>query len=626
MNIDFSKLSPSQLSVANKIAAEAKNQGVDPNLALAVAFQESRFNHFTGDKVTQGPETRYGRATGVMQLIPDTAKSYKVDANDLDQNIRGGVSVLRDHLKTFGNPVDALIAYNWGSGNAQQFYKTRDMNLLPKETRNYVSNINSMIGLPGAESYAAPPKPPADAPMADKIAWDKQYGSTVVAPTPPSTGIGTADTFTQLVGGGAGAAAGAATGFAGSGGVRSMLPSLRQNITSSIDVPNEAIGSPLKRYELAAPEGQALEKARRELNARMNATTGFTTSQDLYRANLATQLAELEGTLPTQQAAARAAQQAFVELGGVQAPQMRAPSAPVTGGAVNPNAPNILSQAYGATPRGGEAFSGFGKAHNQHIIEEFMKQNKLQSTALLDELAQRGQTASPYSQKFVGSGLHLYGPESTVLTRPNIIAGDVAPSVLPADDAAARARTAEAERRALAEQVARNQQYAEAQQAAREARKALETTTSGIEKTRSGLTNLAAEMPLAMRPYVDKQTAADINYRAAQSAMPSKLNLTLGRMLPIVGGAAMGIDTGLMGAETYARKQAGDPIGATIAGLGAGAGAVGMYPTLPTRAIGFLGTLASLGALYGYDKFSPEILGLLKSKGLIDPNYGSVMR
>ena len=61
-------------------------------------------------------------------------------------------------------------------------------------------------------------------------------------------------------------------------------------------------------------------------------------------------------------------------------------------------------------------------------------------------------------------------------------------------------------------------------------------------------------------------------------------------------------------------------------GFGAGAGAVGMYPTLPTRAIGFLGTLASLGALYGYDKFSPEILGLLKSKGLIDPNYGSVMR
>jgi hypothetical protein len=626
MGIDFSKLSPSQLNVANKIVAEANGQGVDPNLALAVAYQESRFNHFTGDKVTQGPQTRYGRATGVMQLIPDTAKSYKVDANDLDQNIRGGVSVLRDHLKNFGNPVDALIAYNWGSGNAKKFYETRDMNLLPKETRNYVSNINTMIGLPGAEAYAAPPKPPEGAPMADKIAWEKQYGSTVVAPTPPSSGVGTADLFTQGLGAVGGASAGAATGFLGSGGVRNMFPSLRQGLTGSIDVPNETIGPPLKKYELAAPEGQALEKARRELNTRMDALRSFGTGQEMSRTNLAAQLAELEGNLPAQQAAARAAQQAFVELGGVQAPQFRAPSAPVTGGAVNPNAPNILSQAYGATPKVGESFSGFGKAHNQHIIEEFMKQNKLQEMARLNDLAERGATASPYAQKFVGSGLHLFGPESTILTRPNVIAGDVAPSVLPVDDAAARARTAEAERRAAAEQLARNQQYAQAQQAARESRRALEATTTGIDRTRSGLTNLTAEMPIAMRPYVDRQTAADINYRAARTAMPSKLNLTLGRMAPVLGGAAMGIDTGLMGAEALARQQAGDPIGATIAGLGAGAGAVGMYPTLPTRAIGFLGSLASLGALYGYDKFSPEILNLLKSKGLIDPNYGSVMR
>ena len=58
--IDFTKLTPSQLEVAKKVAEEATRQGIDPNLALAVAHQESRFKQFNDDNsVLQGPETKY---------------------------------------------------------------------------------------------------------------------------------------------------------------------------------------------------------------------------------------------------------------------------------------------------------------------------------------------------------------------------------------------------------------------------------------------------------------------------------------------------------------------------------------------------------------------------------------
>ncbi len=95
-------------TIPQAIIAEAQRQGVDPALALEVAQVESGMN-----------QSRVGSQgeIGVFQLMPDTAAGLGVDPTNLQQNIQGGVSYLRQMLSMFGDPTAALAAYNWGPGN-----------------------------------------------------------------------------------------------------------------------------------------------------------------------------------------------------------------------------------------------------------------------------------------------------------------------------------------------------------------------------------------------------------------------------------------------------------------------------------------------------------------------------
>jgi soluble lytic murein transglycosylase-like protein len=91
--------------VRQAIIAEAQSQGVDPNLALAVASRESGLN-----------QNAIGAAgeIGIFQLMPATAAQLGVDPRDPLQNIRGGISFLRAMWQQFGSWDLALAAYNWG--------------------------------------------------------------------------------------------------------------------------------------------------------------------------------------------------------------------------------------------------------------------------------------------------------------------------------------------------------------------------------------------------------------------------------------------------------------------------------------------------------------------------------
>ncbi len=94
--------------MAEKIIAEAKRQGVDPALALAVAYHEGGFN----------PNARgLDGEIGTFQLMAATAANLGVtDRSDPDQNIFGGVTYLRQQIARFGNTRQALAAYNGGPG------------------------------------------------------------------------------------------------------------------------------------------------------------------------------------------------------------------------------------------------------------------------------------------------------------------------------------------------------------------------------------------------------------------------------------------------------------------------------------------------------------------------------
>ena len=96
-------------TIKQMIREEAARQGVDGRLALAISDQESGFGaHVNSTAGARGP----------MQLMPATAARYDVsDICDATQNIRGGISYLRDLTAMFGGNIMLVVAaYNAGEG------------------------------------------------------------------------------------------------------------------------------------------------------------------------------------------------------------------------------------------------------------------------------------------------------------------------------------------------------------------------------------------------------------------------------------------------------------------------------------------------------------------------------
>lgn len=119
---------------AGLITAAAEAHGVDPILVQALIQVES--NYQPRAKSSKG-------AMGLMQLMPATAREYKVrNAYDPKANINAGVKKLKGLIEKWGVDL-ALAAYNAGEGAVIKF------NGIPpyRETQNYVSKILSIAGL-----------------------------------------------------------------------------------------------------------------------------------------------------------------------------------------------------------------------------------------------------------------------------------------------------------------------------------------------------------------------------------------------------------------------------------------------------------------------------------------------
>ncbi len=79
-------------------------------------------------------------AIGVMQLMPQTARSMDADPNDTGQNIDAGTRLLRELLiKYDGDVAKALAAYNAGSGAVDKYQGVPPYT----ETQTYVDRVIS---------------------------------------------------------------------------------------------------------------------------------------------------------------------------------------------------------------------------------------------------------------------------------------------------------------------------------------------------------------------------------------------------------------------------------------------------------------------------------------------------
>lgn len=119
--------------IKQMIVRIAKEEGLDPNLALAVAKQESGFN----------PKARSGAgAAGLFQLMPFHWKNMGIanDPYNPEMNAKAGIRLLKSFIKANNGDVSlGLAAYNAGQGSVNKY------NGIPpyKETQNYVKNIMS---------------------------------------------------------------------------------------------------------------------------------------------------------------------------------------------------------------------------------------------------------------------------------------------------------------------------------------------------------------------------------------------------------------------------------------------------------------------------------------------------
>jgi soluble lytic murein transglycosylase-like protein len=120
------------------IVEHSRMHNIRPDLVRAVVQVESAFNPYA-----VSPKG----AQGLMQLMPATARALGV-SNPFNpfENIRGGVRYLRQLLDRYNDDEAlALAAYNAGPEAVAKY----GQKVPPyRETRNYVTKINEIAGVP----------------------------------------------------------------------------------------------------------------------------------------------------------------------------------------------------------------------------------------------------------------------------------------------------------------------------------------------------------------------------------------------------------------------------------------------------------------------------------------------
>jgi hypothetical protein len=132
-------LNESQTQNATYIAKKAKEMGINPRLAVAIAYRESKLN-FGVDDGKDGE-------VGVMQVRIPTGELMgysEKDLRDPKKNVDAGLTYLKQGLTKFGDPKLAVVGYN--AGMDHKFFEDPEKHKIPTSTRDYVKEIQGWGG------------------------------------------------------------------------------------------------------------------------------------------------------------------------------------------------------------------------------------------------------------------------------------------------------------------------------------------------------------------------------------------------------------------------------------------------------------------------------------------------
>jgi len=114
-------------------ATASAQTGVPLSLLVATAYEESHMD----------PSAHSGAgATGLLQLMPATARELRLDGTDPATNVLAGARYLRQMIDRFGSLDLALAAYNAGPGAVEQAGGAPTT-----ATLRYAKNIEARAGL-----------------------------------------------------------------------------------------------------------------------------------------------------------------------------------------------------------------------------------------------------------------------------------------------------------------------------------------------------------------------------------------------------------------------------------------------------------------------------------------------
>jgi len=152
-------LNEEQIKYAMMVRQAAEAAGVNPTLALAIAFKEGSFN----------PNTPRGAdgEVGMMQIKPSTAAGLGYTMQDIlkpEKNIEAGIKYLKEALDVTGNDIRlAPIYYNGGPATFNRFASGQDYDTKVDKYVDKLAEYGTFKGF--NKSQLTAPKAPSSTPI-----------------------------------------------------------------------------------------------------------------------------------------------------------------------------------------------------------------------------------------------------------------------------------------------------------------------------------------------------------------------------------------------------------------------------------------------------------------------------